>query len=154
MQGFFKEAFRYGLGDGEAGIRKKDVILIGGRMAMEAAGLVLGMVGLIQGVPAAPWLGFVLLAVAFGSIGVKVWKMRGAVVRLRGDGVGHPLTRLLVFTYGTKWHWLKAYFRGLRRGRSHCLDCRRRLTEMTPDLYRHSLAKLRSPDQNERAMSA
>ena len=32
LPGFFKEAFRYGLGDGEAGIRKKDVILIGGRL--------------------------------------------------------------------------------------------------------------------------
>ncbi len=153
LQGFLKEAFRYGLGDGEAGIRRKDVILVGGRMAMEAAGLVLGMIGLIPGVPAAPWLGLALLAMTFVSIGLKLWKMRGAVRRLRGEGVGYPLTRLLVFTYGTKWHWLKGYFQGLRRGRVHCLDCRRRLTEMSPELYRQSLAKLRSTDQNERAMS-
>jgi hypothetical protein len=57
LQAFFKEAYRYGLGDGEAGIRGKDVLLIGGRMVLEAGCLVLGMVGLVPGVPGAPWAG-------------------------------------------------------------------------------------------------
>lgn len=136
LQAFFKEAYRYGLGDGEAGIRRKDVILIGGRMAMEAACLILGSVGLLPGLPLAPWLGLGLLAVSFLSVGEKVFKLRGAIGRLKSAGVGHPLRRLLVFTYGTKWYWLRGYQAGVKRGRVHCLDCRRRLREMSPEVYR------------------
>jgi len=136
LQGFFKESYRYGLGDGEAGIRGKDVVLIGGRMAMEAGCLVLGMAELVPGVPGAPWLGAGLLAVTALSVGEKMFKMRGAVARLKGAGVDRPLRRLLTFTYGTKWHWLRGYAAGLKRGRVHCLDCRRRLHEMTPGRYR------------------
>ncbi len=135
LQGFFKEAFRYGLGDGEAGIRKKDVILIGGRLALEAGCLLLGMLGLLPGVPGAPWLGVGLLAVTALSVGEKIFKMRGAISRLNSAGVDHALVRLLAFTYGTKWHWLKGYAAGLKRGKVHCQDCRRRLREMTPELY-------------------
>jgi GT2 family glycosyltransferase len=135
LRGFFKEAFRYGLGDGEAGIRGKDVALIGGRMLMEFSCLLLGLVWLLPWVPLAPWLGVGLLAVAASSVAVRVWKMRLAVGRLKGAGVNYPLARLLTFTYGTKWHWLRGYAGGLRRGRVYCLDCRRRLQEMTPDLY-------------------
>jgi GT2 family glycosyltransferase len=138
LRGFFKEAWRYGLGDGEAGIRQKDVALIGGRILMECCCLVLGLVGLLPLVPLSPWTGVVLLSVAFGSVGVKVWKMRGSVRLLRGTGVNSPLPRLLAFVYGTKWHWLRGYAVGLRRGRVHCLDCRQRLREMTPELYQHN----------------
>jgi hypothetical protein len=139
LRGFLKEAWRYGLGDGEAGIRKKDVALIGGRMVIETLCLVLGLVGLLPWVPLAPWTGVVLLAGAFGSVAVKIWKMRGAVGRLKGAGVNHPLARLVTFTYGTKWHWLRGYATGLRRGRVHCRECRRRLREMTPDAYRRNI---------------
>ncbi len=141
LPGFFKEAFRYGLGDGEAGIRKKDVILIGGRLALELGCFLLGVAGLVPGVPGAPWLGMGLLAVTVLSVGEKVFKMSGAIGRLKSAGVDHALVRLLAFTYGTKWHWLKGYVAGLKRGRVHCQDCRRRLREMTPELYRSRLAE-------------
>jgi glycosyltransferase involved in cell wall biosynthesis len=140
LQGFFKEAFRYGLGDGEAGIRKKDVILIGGRLALELVCFLLGVAVLVPGVPGAPWLGFGLLAVTAFSMGEKIFKMFGAVGRLKSAGVDHALLRLLAFTYGTKWHWLKGYAAGLQRGGVHCQDCRKRLREMTPELYRSRLA--------------
>ncbi len=136
LKGFFKEAYRYGLGDGEAGIRGKDVILIGGRLALEAACLVFGLVGLWPVVPFAPWPGIALLVLGAFSVLGKVWKMWEASGRLRGDGVGCPVIRLLVFTYGTKWHWLRGYADGMWRGRVHCRDCRRRLWEMTPEIYR------------------
>lgn len=135
LQGFFKEAYRYGLGDGEAGIRKNDVALIGGRMLIEAAGLLFGIIGLLPFVPATPWVGLLFLGVTFASIGVKILKMRVAIGRLRAEGVSHPLLRLLAFTYGTKWHWLCGYYKGLRHGRIDCKDCRRRLREMTPEHY-------------------
>ena len=142
LKGFFKEAYRYGLGDGEAGIRGKDVTLIGGRMAMEVFCVVFGLVGLWPGIPFVPWFGIALLAVAAISVLGKIYKMRGAIGRLRADGVSHPLGRLLMFSYGTKWHWLRGYADGLRRGRIHCRDCRRRLREMTPAMYRqrHGMA--------------
>jgi glycosyltransferase involved in cell wall biosynthesis len=136
LQGFFKEAYRYGLGDGEAGIAGKDVVLIGGRMAMEAGCFVFGLAGLWPTVPLAPWIGIALLAVAVISVLGKIYKLKGAMVRLRLEGTSNPLIRLLVFTYGIKWHWLRGYAAGRRRGRIHCLDCRRRLCEMSPVFYR------------------
>ena len=139
LQGFLKESYRYGLGDGEAGIRTKDVILIGGRLALECGCLVLGLLGLVPIVPGAPWLGVGLLALSVLSVGGKVFKMRGAISRLRGAGADRALWRLLVFTYGTKWHWLRGYAAGRKRGRVHCLDCRKRLREMTPESYRNNL---------------
>ncbi len=136
LKSFFKEAYRYGWGDGEAGIRGKDVILVGGRLAMEAACLVFGLVGLWPVVPFAPWPGIVLLVLGALSIIGKLWKMWGASARLRDAEVGYPLIRLLVFTYGTKWHWLRGYAGGLWRGRVNCQDCRRRLWNMTPEIFR------------------
>lgn len=142
LNGYFKEAYRYGLGDGEAGIRGKDVTLIGGRMAMEAACLVFGLAGLWPRVPFAPWIGMALLAVAAVSVLHKIYKIRGAISRLRVDGVDNALVRLLVFSYGNKWHWLRGYAAGLRRGRLHSQDCRRRLREMTPTIYREKRKKM------------
>jgi len=143
LKGFFKEAYRYGLGDGEAGIRGKDVVLIGGRMAMEVVGFVFGFIGLLPLIPFTPWIGIGLLAVAAGSVMNKIYKLRKAIAQLKADGVSKPLMRLLVFTYGTKWHWLRGYFTGLRRGRVHCLDCRRRLRDMTPEVYRKRVGSFR-----------
>lgn len=134
---FLKEAYRYGLGDGEAGIRTKDVILIGGRMALELFGLLLGLMALFPIMPGAPWLGFVLLGVALSSVAAKALKLRPAVRRLAAAGVNHPFWRLLAFSYGTKWHWIRGHAIGRWRGRQQCCECRRRLREMTPERYRN-----------------
>ena len=139
LQAFFREAYRYGLGDGEAGIRGKDVILIGGRMLMEAICLVIGLVGMCPKVPGFHWWGIAFLCIVFISIGQKVWKMRGASQKLSENKVAHPWWNLLIFTYGFKWYWLRGHVDGRRRGRIHCLDCRRRLKEMTPSLYRRNV---------------
>ena len=144
LQGFYKEAYRYGLGDGEAGIRLKDVILIGGRMAIEALFLVLGLIGLLPITPFSPWIGIILIFCALLSIVAKMVKMKAALSRLKDAQISHPLLRLMAFTYGTKWHWLRGYFAGLKRGKEHCLECRRRLQEMTPKLYRGNLLNLKS----------
>ena len=144
LQGFFKEAYRYGLGDGEAGIRARDVLLIGGRMAMEALFLVLGLVGLLPVVPFSPWIGIILIFITLLSIAAKIVKMNQALLRLKEAQISHPLLRLMAFTYGTKWHWLRGYYAGIRRGKMHCLECRRRLHEMTPKLYRGNLLNLKS----------
>jgi glycosyltransferase involved in cell wall biosynthesis len=135
LKGFFKEAYRYGLGGGEAGIERKDVALIGGRMAMETVCFVFGLFCLWPKVPCAPWIGIALLAVAAISVLGKIFKMMKAIARLRAEGVSHPLLRLLVFNYGSKWHWLRGHVIGWRQGHSRCQDCRRRLREMTPATY-------------------
>ena len=135
LQGFFKEAYRYGVGGGEAGLERKDVALIGGRMVIEAVCFVLGLFCLWSTVPRALWIGIALLAVATISVLGKIFKMRKAFARLRAERVSHPLLRLLVFNYGTKWHWLRGHVIGWRQGKSRCLDCRRRLREMTPATY-------------------
>jgi glycosyltransferase involved in cell wall biosynthesis len=140
LQGFFKEAYRYGLGDGEAGIRAKDVLLIGGRMAMEFLFLVLGLIGVIPLTSWSPWIGIFLLFIALLSVGAKVVKMKPAVFKLKQAHITNPLSRLLAFTYGTKWNWLRGYFAGLKRGRIHCLECRARLKEMSPSFYKSKFA--------------
>jgi len=138
LRGFCKESFRYGLGDGEAGIRLFHSILIGGRMMLELLGLVGGLVCLFPGIPGAPWAGLALLGVSAASVGAKIIKMREAVGRLGKARVARPLLRLLAFTYGCKWHWLRGYSAGRRRGAKHCSDCRRRLRAMTPEFYRRN----------------
>ena len=140
LQGFLKEAYRYGLGDGEAGIRGKDVLLIGGRMAMEALFFILGLFCLLPVAPFYPWLGIILVFIVLFSVGAKIVKMKVALTRLKDAQISHPLLRILAYTYGTKWHWVRGYFSGLKRGKVHCLDCRRRLQKMSPSLYKSNLA--------------
>jgi len=142
LQGFFKEAYRYGLGDGEAGIRGKDVLLIGGRLAMEALFFLLGLIGLFPLTPWSPEIGIILLFLALLSVAAKIIKMKSAILRLNNARISYPILRLMAFTYGTKWHWLRGYFAGLKRGGVHCIECRSRLKEMNPNLYRINLASL------------
>jgi glycosyltransferase involved in cell wall biosynthesis len=142
LKGFLKEAFRYGLGDGEAGIRKRDVALIGGRIGMEMIALATVIICLLPIFPLGPWLGVLGFCLAAGSIALKLLKMRGAVGRLRTEGVSYPLLRLVTFTYSIKLQWLRGFFIGLQRGAVHCRNCRRRLQDMTPTLYRQRLASL------------
>ena len=113
-------------------------------MAMEALFLVLGVVGLIPITPFSPWIGIILVFIALLSVAAKIVKMKPALSRLNEAQISHPLLRLMAFTYGTKWYWLRGYFAGLRRGKEHCLECRRRLQEMTPKLYRGNLLNIKS----------
>ena len=76
-----------------------------------------------------------MLSVTLASVALKIVKMFPSMKRLKQAGVDHPLARLIAFTYGTKWHWLRGASAGLKRGRVDCLDCRRRLREMTPERY-------------------
>lgn len=132
---YFKEAYRYGLGDGEAGIRGKDIALIGGRMLLEWICLLIGVAGLCPRFPGFPWWGIAFLGFASISIVMKSQKMRSAAVKLRENGIKQPWLRLFYFTYGTKWHWIRGHLAGRIRGSTHCLDCRQRLRTMTPDIY-------------------
>ena len=136
LTGFLKESRRYGIGDGEAAIRIKDMILIGGRLAFEVLGIACGLLALLPMMPGSPWLGFSILASALISVAFKVFKMRGAVRRLAATGTSHPLLRILALSYGTKWERLRGYTTGVWRGYFHCHETRRRLREMSPQLYR------------------
>lgn len=142
LKGFYKEAFRYGLGDGEAGIRKNDFLLIGGRMLMEASFLTFGVVAILLPWRWGPWAGMLLIAVAMVSIAAKILNMKESVVRLKGARVDHPLRRLLILSYGTKLHWLRGCVKGWKRGRSCCAETRSRLKKMTPMIYRQKLRYL------------
>ncbi|MBC1262419.1 glycosyltransferase [Synechococcus sp. BSF8S] len=139
LKAFLKESFRYGLGDGEAAIRRKDFALTGGRIALEVLGLLIGLTFVYPITPLSPWLGILCLAVAGMSVGLKMLKVRAATSRLRAECVSYPLLRLLLFTYGTKINWLWGYFKGLQRGAVHCRDCRRRLKAMSPQRYHKQL---------------
>lgn len=142
LKAFYKEAFRYGIGDGEAGIRSRDALLVGGRLFVEVICLFVGLLGLWLGDPFFPYAGIPLLCIAALSVLSKIVKMLAPAGRLRREGVNHPLFRLLAFTYGIKWQWIRGHIAGRRRGRIHCQECRRRLKEMSPSLYRSKMALL------------
>ena len=139
LNGFYKEAYRYGLGDAEAGIRGRDMLLIGGRMALEIVLIVSGLLALLSGIPLSPWAGIIFVSIALASVAARILRMKPAISRLREERISYPPLRLLAFTYGTKWHWLRGYFKGMKRGRTHCMECRRGLKEMSPSLYRNNL---------------
>jgi glycosyltransferase involved in cell wall biosynthesis len=142
LKAFYKEAFRYGIGDGEAGIRANDVYLVGGRLLFEGVCLLLGLIGLWPCAPFSPWGGILLLCLTALSLLSKIFKMRAPASRLQREGVNYTFLRLLAFTYGIKWQWIRGHIAGRRRGRIHCLECRLRLKEMSPTLYKSNLASL------------
>jgi glycosyltransferase involved in cell wall biosynthesis len=142
LKAFYKEAFRYGIGDGEAGIRAKDVYLVGGRLLLEGVCLVLGLMGLLPCAPFSPWGGILMLCFTALAVLSKIIKLRAPAGRLQREGVNHPFLRLLVFTYGIKLQWIRGHIAGRKRGRIHCLDCRRRLEEISPSIYKSNLASL------------
>lgn len=135
LKAFLKEMGRYGLGDGEAGIRGRDVLLIGGRLAIEAVCLVAGLLCLLPFMPVPALAGIILLLVSALSVGERLRKLPPAVARLRAKGVSWPWGRLLLFTYATKWFWLKGYAKGFLSGFRRCTRCRRLLKEMSPATY-------------------
>jgi hypothetical protein len=117
-------------------------MLVGGRLLLEGICLVLGVMGLWPCAPFSPWGGILLLSLTGLSVLSKIIKMRAPSGRLQREGVNHPILRLLAFTYGIKWQWIRGHIAGRKRGRIHCLDCRRRLEEISPSIYKSKLASL------------
>ena len=139
LRAFFRESWRYGLGDGEAMIRLGDVALIGGRLAFDIISLMLGIVLVASANRIAVPMGGVLIFCSVISTGIRVIRLRPASRRLEGEGVSHPMGRLLLLSYGTKVFWLRGFFLGVIKGRRNCRSCRRRLRTMTPRVYRDSM---------------
>jgi len=136
LRAFFRESWRYGLGDGEALIRLRDVALIGGRLASDIMSLISGILLVASANSiAVPVGGFLLLCSAI-STGIRILRLRPARRRLAGEGVRYPMGRLLLLSYGTKVFWLRGFVLGVIRGRRNCGSCRRRLRTMTPRVYR------------------
>mgnify|MGYP000013383294 CR=1 FL=1 len=141
LRAFFRESWRYGLGDGEALIRLRDVALIGGRLAFDIMSLISGIVLVASANSiAVPVGGFLLLCCAI-STGIRILRLRPARRRLAGEGVRYPMGRLLLLSYGTKVFWLRGYLMGVIRGRRNCRSCRHRLRTMTPRVYRESMKR-------------
>ena len=145
LQAYLKEQYRYGLGDGEAGIRRRDVGLTGGRLLLECGGLVLGMAFLASPLAWLKATGGAALALALASFAVRFRSLNKPTGRLRDAGVSHPRLRLLLFVYATKIWWLRGFFRGIRRGSRNCRQCRQRLREMNADTFQ---ARLTAVSQN------
>jgi len=123
LKAFFKESYRYGVGEGEALIHRRAALLIGGRFLMELICLVGGIVLSFL----FSLVGLALILVALLSFILRCWRFLPATRRLASKGVDHPLGRILLFVYGTKWYWIKGYLEGLIRGKTQCRDCRKRL---------------------------
>lgn len=134
LRAFFKEQFRYGFGDGEAGIRSRDMLFTGGRIIVEILGLLAVPVALLAGGGLQLGAGLLFL-VALVSFAVRIRSLKGPARRLRELKVGHPLRHLLRFVYGTKLYWLAGFVKGHFRGNRSCRDCRERLASISPESY-------------------
>lgn len=139
-RGFLNETKRYGIGDGEAGIRVKDFLFIGGRLGLEMAAIC-GTLGfpLLSPGPLSWIMSLSAGSVFLLSFGLRLFQLKPALQRLKTQDVPHPLWKLIVFTYKNKWVWTLSYLKGWIMGLFKCRDCRRRLRDMTPDRYRSRL---------------
>jgi glycosyltransferase involved in cell wall biosynthesis len=142
LKAFLKEQFRYGIGDGEAAIRRRDFLLTGSRLFMEGLGI-LGLIAVpfVSGAPRLVCL--ILLLMSIGLWLVRLKSLLLARKRLAAMGVSKPMLRLIRFVYGSKLYWLRGYIKGWLRGNKMCRLCRLRLSEMNPDRYRETLRNIR-----------
>lgn len=129
LKGFLKEEWRYFYGDGEAGLHMKHFVLVGGRLAVEALGLIALPLCAFEAVRL-PALVFVVAGAI--SCVTRIRRLGRAVALLRAEGVDRPWLRLIVFEYLTKCYGLAGYVRGYWRGLWHCQDIRRRLSNPPP----------------------
>lgn len=125
LKQYLKEERRNFYGDGEAFIRQKHVVLIGGRLLIEILGL-FGAIFLLVN-PSWCYLRLIMLALALVSITHRVFRFFPKAKILGDMGVNFPLLRLLVFDYLTKLYSLRGYFFGFLRGFKHCQNCRERV---------------------------
>jgi glycosyltransferase involved in cell wall biosynthesis len=141
FKAFMKEQFRYGLGDGEAAIRRRDFLLTGSRMVLEGLGF-LGLLAMpfLSGVPRLFCV--ILLLTSIGLWLLRLKSLLPARRRLSDLGVSKPMLRLIRFVYGSKLYWLRGYIKGWLRGSKMCRKCRLRISEMSPDRYGEALRDL------------
>jgi len=141
LKGFLKEAYRYGIGSGEAGIFLRDAFLVGGRMVLE--------IGFLAGGAAIFffhfWIGLCLAAVGGLSFAARLRPLASAVRRLKNEGVSNSWLRILVFSYAVKWHWIRGVLIGWIQGREKCMEAQGRLRSMCPATYMRQKAGIESP---------
>jgi glycosyltransferase involved in cell wall biosynthesis len=141
LKGFLKEAYRYGIGAGEAGIFLRDALLVGGRMVLEIGCLAGGVAILFFDF----WIGLSLAAVGLVSFLARLRPLAPAVRSLRGEGVRGAWWKILVFVYATKWNFLKGVAQGWLAGNAKCRGARSRLAKMTREAYRENMRRSKIP---------
>jgi len=124
LRSFLREEWRYFYGDGEAALHRKHFVLVGGRLTVEALGLLALPLCASEAIrlPA-----LVLVAAGAISFAARLRRLCRPVALLRAESVNRPWLRLILFEYLTKIYGLTGYVRGYWRGIRHCKDIRRRL---------------------------
>lgn len=125
LRQYLKEERRNFYGDGEALIRRKHFVLVGGRLGLECMGIFGFLLAWVY--PAGFWLGFVLFGLTLLSFVQRMIRFRHQAKQLAHLGVSFALGRLLVFDYLTKFYGLGGYLAGVWHGNYHCQLCRFRL---------------------------
>jgi len=125
LRQYLKEERRNFYGDGEALIRRKHFVLVGGRLCLEAVGLLGLMMAWIY--PVHLWLGLVLFGLALLSVIQKITRFQYKAKQLAQLEVNFALGRLLLFDYLAKLNGLSSYIAGVWHGTQHCQQCRVRL---------------------------
>ena len=132
LRRFQREAERNFFGAGEADIWRTYGLLVGGRLLAEIltwlAWLPVGAIEMIW-LGRMPIIGGLLLLTGAALTALRLWRLRGAMVRYRARGGRGGWWRIPLFDYATKWSALRGYWRGWWQGRRRCRDCRRRLRQ-------------------------
>jgi len=125
LRSLLNEARRNFRGNGEAGMGLRYFVLVGGRLVLEAMGLLFALIGAIAGFPEA--LIAAALLFSFGSLALRCVRWYGTVSRFRSLGRDVSFFHLAYLDYATRWYALSGYARGLAHGSQHCAPCRGRL---------------------------
>ena len=125
LKSFCKEIRRNFRGGGEAGIWLKYGLLVGGRLVLEPFLLLIGLVGLLVGLPS--WVAALFLISFFVIVGTRLVRLTSAIERLNTYSYSNRLLRILIFEYLTKFWSVVGYWEGFLAGLKHCQECRARL---------------------------
>lgn len=125
LRSLLKEAKRNFRGNGEAGMGMEYFLLVGGRLILEVAGILVLLAGAFIRLP----LSIVLFAAAFsgGSLMLRVVRWSRSRQSFQKRGLSVSLIHLATLDYLRRWYALSGYASGLIHGFRHCTSCRRRL---------------------------
>jgi len=127
LRAFLKEQYRYFYGNGEANITGRHFVLVGARLGLEIAGLLVGIP--LLAINSTRWWGIAALSVSLLSISLRFRRWIPAARRLSAMAVDYPLARVALFETLARIHSLRGWFYGWLHGAKCCRDCRARLAK-------------------------
>jgi cellulose synthase/poly-beta-1,6-N-acetylglucosamine synthase-like glycosyltransferase len=127
LKSLLKEARRNFHGNGEAGIGLKHLVLVGGRLFVEAAMLLSLLIALVVNLKVSTTVVLASICCLLVILRTVTWFRKAN--RFRAPGREVSFFHLAVLDYLSRWYALQGYLRGLIVGFAQCRQCRARLRE-------------------------